>query len=131
MLEREVRKMGDDFVKMLQYVGETFVTDARNQKTFKDQTGNLRSSIGYCILRDGVIIEQDIKGSAEGEAAAVKAVQDIPQKPGIRLVVVAGMEYASYVESLGLNVITVQGDQAVVNLDRLFKKYAKSKKIKI
>jgi hypothetical protein len=37
----------------LQKTGEEFVTNARNNGSYKDRTGNLRSSVGYVIMKDG------------------------------------------------------------------------------
>ncbi len=48
-----LNKVDDAVLLALQKVGETFITNARSNKTYKDQTGNLRSSIGYVILKNG------------------------------------------------------------------------------
>ena len=37
-------------IETLHYVGEEFVNRARSIRTYKDRTGNLRSSIGYVVL---------------------------------------------------------------------------------
>jgi hypothetical protein len=47
----------------------------------------------------------------------------VPQKEGYQLIGVAGMDYASHVESKGYNVITSQGDIALVNIERLLNKF--------
>lgn len=39
---------------LLAAAGEMFVKYAREQHTYEDRTGNLRSSIGYLVYRDGV-----------------------------------------------------------------------------
>jgi len=62
-----VRKRCDAFlaeiekrqIEMLQNLGEKCVTHAQNVPTaqgFHDQTGNLRSSIGYMVFKDGVAV---------------------------------------------------------------------------
>lgn len=88
------------------------VSDARNksksQGGFDDQTGNLRASMGYVIFYNGKIAKQDFegvsKGKKVGEVFAKKVGADYPK--GWAIVIVAGMEYASYVEAKSYDVIT-------------------------
>lgn len=88
------------------------VSDARNkgkaQGGFDDQTGNLRASMGYVIFYNGKIAKQDFegvsKGKKVGEVFAKKVGADYPK--GWAIVIVAGMEYASYVEAKNYDVIT-------------------------
>lgn len=88
------------------------VSDARNkskaQGGFDDQTGNLRASMGYVIFYNGRIAKQDFegvsKGKKVGEVFAKKVGSDYPK--GWAIVIVAGMEYASYVEAKSYDVIT-------------------------
>ena len=118
-------------IQVLKYVGETFVKDARNavnidgafpKGDYTDRTANLRSSIGFVVLKDGEVLEDGLTGdSPEGVAAAKSAVAQLP-KSGYQLIGVAGMEYASYVEAKGYNVITSQADMAIVDLRRLLYK---------
>lgn len=116
----------------LKQVGLTFVRDARNMTKekggFDDDTGNLRSSIGYFILKDGVIVSENFKQykqGFEGKIMAERILNDVRGKSGYQLVGVAGMDYASHVESKGFNVITVQGDMMLVNLDSYLKSLEK------
>ena len=92
----------------LAMAGEKFVNDARSTQTYQNQTGNLRSSIGYIIARDGDIIQENIEGKAEGRAQAKKTADEVlrENKKGFVLICVAGMEYACAVESKGYDVIT-------------------------
>ncbi len=92
----------------LAMAGEKFVNDARSTQTYQDQTGNLRSSIGYIIARDGNIIQENIKGKAEGTAQARKIANEVlrENKKGFILIGFAGMEYAAAVEAKGYDVIT-------------------------
>lgn len=121
------RKVEKDVVKILQKVGEEFVKDARNMTKaeggFGDDTGNLRSSISYFIFKDGVLFKSNISGTAEGINAARRVLDLIEIKGGYQIIGVAGMRYASWVESKGYNVITSQADIALVSLDRILKKY--------
>ncbi|MDP2335878.1 MAG: hypothetical protein Q8N05_05425 [Bacteroidota bacterium] len=121
----EIRQFTEDvedaIIEAIKDAGERFVTDARNmvksQGGFGDRTTNLRSSIGYSILKDGKIIFGDFKGKkAEGVAAAKRAVEEVPKVKGFQLIGVAGMEYASIVEGKGMNVISIQAEALLVDL---------------
>lgn len=132
-LEGGYRKIENGIIRILQYAGEQFVKDARDgmkispsafpKGNYQDQTANLRSSVGYFVLKDGVIIDTNFQGTAEGITAGRAALDLVPQKEGYQLIGVAGMDYASHVESKGYNVITSQGDIALVNIERLLNKF--------
>lgn len=93
-------------------VGEECVNYARIHGSYMDQTGNLRSSIGYCVLDNGRVISQggfeQVKGGAEGARTGKSFLREIRAKynTGIVLIVVAGMNYAAEVESRGRDVIS-------------------------
>lgn len=94
--------------KLLQRAGEEFVKIARNKKGFNDDTGNLRSSIGYVIVIDGEIVTEDFEKSEKGTDKATgvnqasRLSQDIAKiyNKGFVLIGVAGMKYAVYVEAM-------------------------------
>jgi hypothetical protein len=124
-------KIKEDSINMLRYVGETFVKGAREnlnigdsfpQGDYTDRTGNLRSSIGYFVLDNGRVVFENLSGTPVGAAMAREAMYSA-DKSGLQLVGVAGMDYASYVESKGFNVITSQAGLAIVNLQSLLQKY--------
>lgn len=75
---------------------------------FTDQTGNLRSSIGYIIYHNGSLVRSNFSGTTEGTAKGqdyAKSLLEIDSE-GYVCVFVAGMEYAMYVESKGYGVIS-------------------------
>lgn len=95
----------------MQMLGEMCVTHAREipkEIGFTDQTGNLRSSIGYMVFVDGVAVHESYEGTPEG----IKAGQDLSKKigakykNGVSLVVTAGMNYAVHVEARGRDVLS-------------------------
>lgn len=95
----------------LQRIGEQFIKNARENGTYKDRTGNLRNSIGYVILENGVQLFESFPGSkAAGKRKAKGAIEatkkELEGAKGIVLIVVAGMEYAAAVESRGRDVLT-------------------------
>ena len=98
------------------------VNDAKNSETYADQTGNLRSSIGFVIFYNGEAVssggfgggalspnENGVKGSGtEGTSTGEKFALEVGKKysRGFAVVIVAGMDYAAYVEAKGYDVIT-------------------------
>lgn len=110
--------------KLFKYVGEQCVNTARDSHRYKDRTGNLTSSIGYVVVRDGVIIDESrfnqVKG-ADGRKAKNKAGSlegrefaerlAVENNKGLVLIVVAGMKYAKYVNDRGLDVTDSAEDE--------------------
>lgn len=82
------------------------IRDRSGDESWYDQTGNLRSSIGYAIYSYGrKQIESafdSVLGSSEGSEKGRKMVADLASKYSdtYALVVVAAMEYADYVETI-------------------------------
>lgn len=94
--------------KLLQRAGEEFVKIARNKKGFNDDTGNLRSSIGYVIVVDGKIVTEDFEKSEKGtdKTTGINQASHLARElaklynKGFVLIGVAGMQYAVYVEAM-------------------------------
>lgn len=133
-LEKAIKKDLEDIerniINIMHYCGEQFIKDARNAKTdlapsilpkgnFGDVTANLRSSIGYFVCRDDEVI------IGKGDAHSRAVLADIPHSRGYRLIGVAGMDYASYVESKGYNVIATQEGECLVNLESSLREYTR------
>ena len=110
-LFERIQRLEAIFIRRMFYIGDKCVTVARSTDSYEDQTGNLRSSIGYVIAKDGKIIGNStfeaVKGGAEGSAEglefAKKIVAQFPE--GIVLIVVAGMNYAKHVSARGYDVL--------------------------
>ena len=105
--ESKIRQV---LINTLQYVGEQCVTEARENGNYKDQTGNLRSSIGYVIVEEGKIIKRSLpaqyKDGKKGISTANKYLKEVGKRfTGTTLIVVAGMNYAAYVERNGYTVL--------------------------
>ena len=121
-------------IESLKFVGEGFVKEARKmtkmQGGFGDITGNLRSSIGYFITKNGEVIFADIELSEKGTdkktgfERAKQFAHEIKKSDGLMLYGVAGMEYARDVESRGQNVISLQSDTAIVELKQILTDWA-------
>lgn len=115
-------------IQMLNYVGLECVREARTKRRYIDQTGNLRSSTGYCVLYDGVVVHQSgfetVKPTATQGAASGKELMNnliAQNSTGIVLIVVAGMNYAAYVEAKGLNVLDTSEITAKKLIRRILK----------
>ena len=101
-------------IESLCRIGEEAVTLAKlipPERGFTDRTGNLRSSIGYVVCKDGQPINlafEAVKGGHEGVHTGQRLAMEIAGKhpEGYTLIVVAGMNYAAYVESKGRDVLT-------------------------
>lgn len=123
-LNREAQRHLQRTITLLQYVGETVVNNIRTShiSNWTDQTGNLRSSIGYIISVDGQPIGMSdfskVVGPKPSESAedGTQAGKDYARQlaslypKGIALIVVAGMEYASYVEKRDNKTVLAQGE---------------------
>jgi hypothetical protein len=117
----DVQKRFDKFLQViekrqierLQYLGELCVIHARSVPKdvgFEDQTGNLRSSIGYVVFKNGISVHENydkVKGGSVGVASGKDLAKSVGSKytSGIVLVVTAGMNYALYVEAKGRDVL--------------------------
>ena len=110
-IEDEMERLKNSLIYNLCAIGEQALNAARLTNSYKDQTGNLRSSIGYIVSVDGEIVQMssfDVvkeggEGAKGGKAYAIQLVRDFPK--GIVLIVVAGMNYASYVSAKGYDVL--------------------------
>lgn len=91
---------------------------------WNDDTGNLRSSIGYVIMYDGKVRFENFQtynGKGQDGAFAAKsfAYEIASRYPkGIALVIVAGMEYASYVEAIESRNVLAGGELLAKDLFR-------------
>lgn len=115
-------------LRRFQRIGEAFIANARSNDTYRDQTGNLRSSIGYVILKNGEQLFASFPGDkSQGKTKAGKVVDDVKDKypQGFVLIVVAGMEYAAYVEAMGYDVLTASGIAAENDLRKAVEQISK------
>ena len=126
-MDRQVQRMYQMLIRELLYIGERCVNKAREAGNYTDQTGNLRSSVGYVVTHDGHIVGsggfQQVKegqqGTGEGRNFAEALAQRYPN--GIVLLVVAGMNYAAYVAHRGRDVLAsaeLTADQLLAELKR-------------
>lgn len=114
-------------IKRFQYLGEMCVEHAKllpPEVGFRDQTGNLRSSIGYVVFNKGAVVHgkfgQALSGS-EGARTGRALAESIGMRypDDIVLVVVAGMNYALHVEAKGKDVLASAEHMAQIELPKM------------
>lgn len=125
-LAADAKRIEKAILLRLQYLGEECVTMARSLDTYKDQTGNLRNSVGYVIAKDGRVVNNNFRKSASvtsttksgktktttGSGDGVKTGENLAleillgMRRGYVLIVVAGMDYAAHVETMGNDVLS-------------------------
>ena len=126
-IARQVERMTKAIIYNLQYIGERCLNAARQTNSYKDQTGNLRSSLGYVIAMDGnliyqsdfQVVRQGGEGVKTGARYAKEIVKQFPQ--GFALIVVAGMEYAACVAGKGYDVLDSAEVLAIKEVPRIMK----------
>lgn len=126
-IEQWMERKKKAIIRQMQYCGDAAVNAARATDSYKDQTGNLRSSTGYVLVVDGNIVSRSgfeaVKNGAEGTRVGVAFAESIAKKypRGICLIVVAGMNYAVHVKNKGYDVL----DSAELTAERLVPKMLK------
>lgn len=113
--EREVMGELDTLLlRLLKRLGEESLVRIRNRssaESWNDQTGNLRGSIGYGVVMHGTLVflggcngtygtTGGAEGRKEGKAFLRRIASEHADPKGFALILVAGMEYASYVEEM-------------------------------
>lgn len=112
-MQRQLELREKAIIYKLASIAEEVVNFAKITRGYTDRTGNLVSSTGYVLVKDGKVItggkfEQSLKGAdgtKEGETFAAEIAAQMPS--GIGIVVVAGMKYAAFVEAKGFNVLAI------------------------
>jgi hypothetical protein len=106
------------------------VARAKQTNTYQDQTGALRSSIGYVLYHNGMEVASNFEstGGEQGNEGAQKGLsyaRSMAEKygsSGMVAVVVAGMDYALYMESKGQDVLTGSTRQFADDLSECWNK---------
>ncbi|WP_353166688.1 hypothetical protein [Empedobacter brevis] len=115
-------------IKAYLYLGENVVSHAKQSVGFMDQTGNLRSSIGYILFVNGLVYREFYEGKAVGTSEGKQFARELAskaRKAPIVLVFTAGMNYAYSVESRGYNVLAASENYAKQVADLIIKQMMK------
>lgn len=128
-VRKQVDRIEEAILRRMKIAGEEAINYARSINTYKDQTGNLRSSIGYVVYKNGSLFYQSsfnkVKDGGQGQTKGVDLAHDVAKglpAHGFSLVVVAGMNYAFYVETKGYDVLTGAEIKTKEKLDRALKR---------
>lgn len=114
-IAEQVRRVNLAIVREMERIGEESLNRIKRSHTYLTQTGKLESSTGYVVVWDGRVVKsgdwsaataspEADSGILMGKALADSLVQRYTQ--GIVLIMVAGAEYAAYVDAMGYDVIT-------------------------
>ena len=137
-LDRFMRKTAEAVGRVNGYVGEQFISDARQIDTYVDKTAALRNSIGYVRTFMGKPEGQEFSGkytkapakgakdrSKEGRTEGARYAAEQAKGIDNGLIMVAGMSYAAPVEAKGYDVITESVKRAKENHKRQMQKTLK------
>lgn len=114
-MERRVEERIQEVVAFLRSKGLEYTELAREKigakKPYTNRTFNLVSSVGFTIARDGQVVESyfplyetGVEGQAKGEEVGEREAKELSTKNVVALVLVAGEDYAEYVQDKGFDV---------------------------
>lgn len=108
-MRRVQETLQEQVIIQLQYLGQECVSRIRRRgqsESWIDRTGNLRSSIGSAVYEDGrkklATAFESVLDGQEGAEAGKRMIDALAKEYSqtYAMVVVAGMDYASYVENM-------------------------------
>ena len=109
-ISADLDKKKQELLHLLDMAGELAISDQTLKHKYKNQTGNLSSSVTYVVLDNGRVVTEGASSSTNSEGAKQgKSFIDsliANNAKGVVLIVSAGMNYAAYVEDMGLDVLT-------------------------
>jgi len=104
-LDKEIKKLEDKLQTMLELAGEKYISEARQNgakvKTYEDRTGNLRNANSYVVKKKGQTVREVI-----GRPETARLISEDPSDADLSLTCGDGMEYASFVEAKGFDVVS-------------------------
>lgn len=118
-IKAEAERVNMLTIRTLSYLGEQCVIEAKDRPqtaSWFDQSGNLRSSIGYVIVAHGRIVQYSdfnlVKQGSEGVKEGRELAEELARKysGGYALIVVAGMNYAELVEAMDSKVVLASAE---------------------
>jgi hypothetical protein len=106
-LDALIRQIDERSDAVLTEVGRDACRLAQNDGNYQNRTGNLRNGNGFCIVRDGEVIKMEVLTDG-AHPEAVQQTENLllySNKPEDGLYLANGMDYASFVESRGYEVL--------------------------
>lgn len=96
--DSELENLKKEIVIDLAFEGEKAVSKARRDGNYQDRTGNLRTSVGYAVINDGI---ETMSANATTEKIIRANGTD-----GLGVILADGMEYGTHVEAKGYDVLS-------------------------
>lgn len=118
-LQEETKRIEILVISALAKLGGLCVSEARErtqEASWFDQSGNLRSSVGYVVVAHGRIVQYSdfnvVKQGSEGVKEGKELAEELARKysTGYALIVVAGMNYAERVEAMDNKVVLASAE---------------------
>lgn len=119
LMKIEAERVDKIAIQALSNLGDMCVIEARErtqEASWFDQSGNLRSSIGYVIVAHGRIVQYSdfnvVKQGSDGVKEGKELAEELARKysSGYALIVVAGMNYAERVEAMDNKVVLASAE---------------------
>lgn len=122
-MNKELELIEERQVERMKTLGEMCVKYARmipEDIEFEDPNGDLRSSIGYKVFRNGVSVHSNYKVVGDGYEGAIMGAELAEKvgsgnKRGVMIVVTFGLDYVYHVEYKGID--TSSSDEQMMNED--------------
>lgn len=114
-----IQQVEVQIINTLSVLGDKCISEAKDrpqEASWFDQSGNLRSSIGYVIVAKGRIIKNSgfnqVKQGSEGIREGKSLAEELARKysSGYALIVVVGMNYAELVEAMDNKVVLASAE---------------------
>lgn len=129
IIEKRTQDRIDSIVEYLRGKGKEYTEIARNKtlasNPYTNRTFNLVSSVGFCMVYQGRVLESyfplmdtGTEGKAKGEATGEQAATELAGNDVISLVLVAGEDYAEYVQNKDYDVTKMAANAFTKNLRR-------------
>ena len=106
-LDALIKQIDERSDVVLTEVGRDACRLAQNDGNYQNRTGNLRNGNGFCIVRDGEVVKMEVLTDG-AHPEAVQQTENLllySNKPEDGLYLANGMDYASFVESRGYEVL--------------------------
>lgn len=110
-LDELIKTIEDEYYKKLGEIGRAATENAQRTGSYQNRTWRLRNASGGCVVRNGQVVDIWVTNST-GNAESEEKTRNLllySDHPFDGLYLANGMEYASFVESRGFDVIKTHG----------------------
>jgi len=100
-MRRAEKQLNAEVINTLTNIGEMYISEARTNGNYTDQTGNLRNAHSYIVYHNG-----ERAAGYIGRPETLQKFEQMKRNDGWQFIVGDGMDYTSYVEGRGYDVCT-------------------------